>query len=62
MHCNCVSDNSSKIHLAVDTLDNPIEFIEGDGVTHNIRIAPALLEFLKLKGATIRQVSLVIMV
>ncbi len=62
MYCNRVSDNSSKIHLAVDTLDNPIEFIEDDGVTHNIRIAPALLEFLELKDATIRQVSLVIMV
>ena len=62
MHCNRVSGNSSKIYLAVDTLDNPIEFIEGDGVTHNIRIAPALLEFLELKDSTIRQVSLVIMV
>ena len=61
MHCNRVSGNSSKIYLAVDTLDNPIEFIEGDGVTHNIRMAPALLEFLGLIGATIRRVSLVIM-
>ena len=61
MHYNRVSDNSSKIHLAVDTVDNPIEFIEGDCVTHNIRMAPALLEFLGLIGATIRRVSLVIM-
>ena len=45
-----VGGNSSKIHLAVDAHGNPIEFIVGDGVTHDIKIAPALLELLDLKG------------
>ena len=38
-----VGGNSSKIHVAVDAHGNPIEFIVGDGVTHDIKIAPALL-------------------
>ena len=45
-----VGGNSSKIHLAVDAHGNPIEFIVGDGVTHDIKIAPALLGLLDLKG------------
>ena len=44
-----VGGNSSKIHLAVDAHGNPIEFIVGNGVTHDIKIAPALLELLDLK-------------
>ena len=44
-----VGGNSSKIHLAVDAHRNPIEFIVGDGVTHDIKIAPALLKLLDLK-------------
>ena len=44
-----VGGNSSKIHLAVDAHGNPIEFIVGDGVTHDIKIAPALLQLLDLK-------------
>ena len=42
--------NSSKIHLAVDAPGNPIEFIVGDGVTHDIKIAPRLLGLLDLKN------------
>ncbi len=37
-----VSGNNSKIHLAVDAHGNPLEFIEGDGVTHDIKITPML--------------------
>ena len=44
-----VGGNSSKIHLAVDAHGNPIEFIVGDGVTHDIKIAPTLLGLLDLK-------------
>ena len=44
-----VGGNSSKIHLAVDAHGNPVEFIVGDGVTHDIKIAPALLGLLDLK-------------
>ena len=43
--------NSSKIHLAVDSHGNPIEFIVADGVTHDIKIAPALFGLLDLKGS-----------
>ena len=44
-----VGGNSSKIHLAVDAHGNPIEFIVGDGVTHDIKIAPMLLQLLDLQ-------------
>ena len=48
-----VGGNSSKIHLAVDAHGNPIEFIVGDGVTHDIKIAPALLQLLDLKDTVV---------
>ena len=44
-----VGGNSSKIHLAVDAHGNPIEFIVSDGVTHDIKIAPMLLQLLDLQ-------------
>ncbi|UOO90102.1 transposase [Vitreoscilla massiliensis] len=51
--CQCIAKsiggNGSKIHLVVDAHSNPVEFIVGDGVTHDIKIAPALLELLDLK-------------
>ena len=45
-----VDGNNSKIHLAVDAHCTPVEFISGDGVTHDIKIASALLGFLDLKA------------
>lgn len=48
-----VGGNSSKIHLAVDAHGNPIEFIVGDGTTHDIKIAPALLALLDLKDTEV---------
>ncbi len=44
-----VGGNSSKIHLAVDAHGNPLEFIVSDGLTHDIKIAPMLLQLLDLK-------------
>ena len=44
-----VEGNSSKIHLAVDAHGNPIEFIVSVSVTHDIKIAHALLGLLDLK-------------
>ena len=41
--------NTSKIHLAVDAHGNPIDFIISDGATHDVSIAPALIERLELK-------------
>lgn len=44
-----IGGNSSKIHLAVDAHGNPLEFLVGDGITHDIKIAPMLLQLLDLK-------------
>ena len=35
-----IGGNSSKIHLAVYSNDNPIELIIFDGTTHDLKIAP----------------------
>ena len=43
-----VGRNSSKIHLAVDSNENPIEIIISDGTTHDVKIAPKLIEKLDL--------------
>ena len=43
-----VGGNSSKIHLAVDSHGNPIEFIISDGTTHDVKVAPILVEQLDL--------------
>ena len=39
-----IGGNSSKIHLAVDANGNPIEFIIVDGTTHDVKVAPALID------------------
>ena len=44
-----IGGNSSKIHLAVDANGNPIEFIIGDGTTHDVKVAPDLIDALDLK-------------
>lgn len=43
-----IGGNGSKIHLAVDAHGNPIEFIISDGTTHDVKIAPKLVEKLDL--------------
>ena len=43
-----VGGNSSKIHLAVDSHGNPIEFIISDGTSHDIKVAPDLVSKLDL--------------
>ena len=40
--------NSSKIHLAVDSHGNPLDFLITDGVTHDIKVAPMLVSLLDL--------------
>lgn len=40
--------NSSKIHLAVDSDGNPIEFIISDETTHDVEVAPTLVTKLDL--------------
>ena len=41
--------NSTKIHLIVDAHGNPLDFIISDGVTHDVKIAPDLIEKVDLK-------------
>lgn len=48
-----VGGNSSKIHLAVDANGNPIEFIIGDGTTHDVKVAPDLIDCLNLEETKI---------
>ena len=48
-----VGGNSSKIHLAVDSHGNPIEFIISDGTTHDVKVAPILVEQLDLTNTEI---------
>lgn len=48
-----IGGNSSKIHLAVDANENPIEFIIGDGTTHDVKVAPALINALNLEETKI---------
>ena len=43
-----IGGNSSKIHLAVDSNGNPIEFIISDGTTHDMKVAPILVQQLDL--------------
>lgn len=48
-----IGGNISKIHLAVDSSGNPIEFIISDGTTHDVKIAPILVEKLDLNETEI---------
>ena len=43
-----IGGNSSKIHLAIDSNGNPIEFIISDGTSHDMKIAPDLVSKLDL--------------
>ncbi|KAA8735632.1 IS5 family transposase [Acinetobacter qingfengensis] len=43
-----IGGNSSKIHLAVDSNGNPIQFLIHDGTTHDMKVTPALLNKIDL--------------
>lgn len=43
-----IGGNSSKIHLAIDSNGNPIEFIISDGTSHDMKIAPDIVSKLDL--------------
>ena len=45
--------NTSKIHLLVDAHGNPLEFIISDGTTHDVKIAPYLINLVDLKETQI---------
>ena len=48
-----IGGNNSKIYLAVDANGNPIEFIIGDGTTHDVKVAPDLIDLLELEETQI---------
>ena len=43
-----ISGNSSKIHLAVDSHGNPVQFLIEDGTTHDVKVAPKLVNNIDL--------------
>lgn len=48
-----IGGNSSKINLAIDANGNPIEFIISDGTTHDVKVAPDLIERIPLEATKI---------
>lgn len=48
-----IDGNSSKIHLAVDSNGNPIQFLIHDGTTHDVKVAPALVDKIDLTDTDI---------
>ena len=44
-----IDGSCSKIHLAVDEKGNPIELITGGGATHDVKVAPRLIDCLDLE-------------
>lgn len=48
-----IGGNSSKIHLAVNANGNPIELMIGDGTTHDVKVAPDLIDCLDLEETEI---------
>lgn len=43
-----IGGNSTKIHLAVDSNGNPIQFLVHDGTTHDVKVTPALVDKIDL--------------
>jgi transposase len=43
-----IGGNSTKIHLAVDSNGNPIQFLVHDGTTHDVKVASALVDKIDL--------------
>lgn len=48
-----IGGNSSKIHLAVDANGNSIELILSDGVTHDAKVAPDLINKIEYKNTEV---------
>ena len=48
-----IGGNSSKIHLAVDSNGNPIQFLIHDGTNHDVKVAPVLVESIDLKDTDV---------
>lgn len=48
-----IGGNSTKIHLAVDSNGNPIQFLIHDGTTHDVKVAPALVDKIDLTDTNV---------
>ena len=48
-----VAGRATKIHLAVDAHGNPITFILSDGTTHDVKVAPDLIDKIDLSDTDI---------
>lgn len=48
-----IGGNSSKIHLAVDSHGNPVQFLIEGGTTHDLKVAPKLVDRLDLNETEI---------
>ena len=48
-----VAGRATKIHLAVDAHGNPISFIVSDGTTHDVKVAPDLVDNIDLSDTDI---------
>lgn len=48
-----MAGRATKIHLAVDEHGNPITFILSDGTTHNVKVAPNLMDQIDLSTTQI---------
>ncbi len=48
-----VAGRATKIHLAVDAHGNPITFTLSDGTTHDVKIAPDLIDKMDLSDTAI---------
>ena len=48
-----VTGRATKIHLAVDAHGNPITFLVSDGTTHDVKVAPDLIENIDLSDTVI---------
>ena len=48
-----IDRNSTKIHLAVDSNGNPIQFLVHDGTTHDVKVAPALVDKIDLTNTDV---------
>lgn len=48
-----VAGRATKIHLAVDAHGNPISFILSDGTTHDVKVAPDLIDTIDLSDTDI---------
>ena len=48
-----MAGRATKVHLAVDVHGNPITFILSDGTTHDVKVAPDLVDKVNLSNTEV---------